>query len=170
MGEDTEFFNLLAAATAVGPNVNLSASSLTKSILADAFATILKNQLTVGCVILNPWNAADILKWNSTDLDQVTLYNIVTQGLLGTIWGAKFLVSTKVAIDKIYVCTTPEKLGVLPERKPIEVKVFDNSPSLEFLMTAWSHIGKPTPLADTKFGYIGETPDEGQYRGKAWLN
>lgn len=141
IAEDTEFFNLLAAAVAVGPNTNLTASTLTRSILADGFGTILRNQLTVGCVILNPWTAKDILKWTSTDLDQVTLYNVTTQGLLGSIWGAKFLVSTKVPTGIVYVCTTPEKLGVMPERKPLEVKVFDNSPALEYLMTSWEHIG-----------------------------
>ena len=173
IGEDEQFFALLLAATTVGPNTNLSASSLTRSILADAFGTILANQLTVGSVILNPWDAKDILKWTSTDLDQVTLYNVTTQGLLGQIWNAKFLVSTKIPRGSVYVCAVPEKLGVLPERKPVEVKVFDNSPGLEFLMTAWSHIGKQkSPIADVKSGHIGETPKEilGQSRGKTWLN
>lgn len=143
IGEDDEIFAAVqAAATLVNPAI--VAASLTRFVLADAFKTIFANQLIPATVLMNPFQYGDVLKWNSTDVDQVTVNTIVETGLIGSIMGARFLVSTRVPQGKVFVLTTPDKFGRLPERKAVEVKIFDNIPKQQYDIVGWEQIGVGT--------------------------
>jgi hypothetical protein len=43
--------------------------------------------------------------------------------------------------DKVFNLQSPNKIGPLPERKAVEVKVFDNVPKLRYSIRAWEMRG-----------------------------
>jgi hypothetical protein len=56
--------------------------------------------------------------------------------------GLQLLVSTKLQDpDVVFMTTTPDKLGRIPLRKELEVKVFDNAPKISFNIVGWELIG-----------------------------
>jgi len=141
IGEDLEFFRLLEAASAISPNTPVVASSMTRTLLAKLWGIILGNQLTPGAYIMHPINACDMLTWKSDDLDQVTLNAIITQGLMGSIFGVPLLVSTKMKRNKIFCVTTKSKLGRMPERMVFDLKIFDNVPRKRFDLLGYEILG-----------------------------
>ena len=141
IAEDDLIFSTLATAAVNGPNTSFTASSVTRYALADAFKQILTNQLIIGGVAMNPAQYADILKWNTADLDQVSVNQIIETGLFGSIFGAKMIVSTRCPVGKVFVFSTPDKNGRLPERKGVEVKVFDNIPKAQYDVVGFEQIG-----------------------------
>jgi hypothetical protein len=89
-------------------------------------------QLAPGAYLLNPLTFAEILKWDSTDLDQVSLNVVIETGSFGVLFGTRLIVSTRIPANRIYLVTTPDKLGRIPERKAVEVKIFDNIPANQY--------------------------------------
>lgn len=141
IAEDDECMRILAAAAAVTPNAPLTGSAVSKTLLADAVGRITKNQLIAATVLMNPVEYADLLKFNSTDLDQVSLNAVVETGYFGGIFGMQLIVSTRCPVGHVYVLTTKDKLGRLPERKKVEVKIFDNVPQGQYDIYGWEQIG-----------------------------
>jgi hypothetical protein len=141
IAEDDEFYRVLQAASAVSPNTPFSSSAVTKTVLADMVGSITQNQLIASTVLMNPKNYADLLKFPSNDIDQVTLNTVVETGYFGSIFGMKLIVSTRNPVNKVFVVTTPDKLGRLPERKKVEVKIFDNVPQGQYDIYGWEQIG-----------------------------
>ena len=141
IAEDDEFYRVLQAAAAVSPNTPFSSSAVTKTVLADMVGSITTNQLIASTVLMNPKQYSDLLKFPSNDIDQVTLNTIVETGYFGSIFGMKLIVSTRNPLNKVFVVTTPDKLGRLPERKKVEVKIFDNVPQGQYDIFGWEQIG-----------------------------
>ncbi len=141
IAEDDECMRILAAAAAVTPNAPLTGSALSKNLLADAVGRITRNQLIAATVLMNPTEYADLLKFNATDLDQVSLNAVVETGYFGGIFGMQLIVSTRCPAGRVYVLTTKDKLGRLPERKKVEVKIFDNVPQGQYDIYGWEQIG-----------------------------
>jgi len=145
IAEDKEIFRLLDVASNVGPNAWFSVTGagilLTRSVLADALAVIEGNQLQVGAIVMHPKRYTEIRKWNSTDLDQVTLNKITETGSVGSIMGTKLLVSPKMDQDAVYVVTTPQKLGLIPLRKDMEVKVADLPWKSAYYVVSYENLG-----------------------------
>jgi hypothetical protein len=141
IAEDDLIISTLATAVKNGPNTPFTASSVTRYAIADAFKQILSNQLIVGGIAMNPAQYADILKWNTSDLDQVSVNTIIETGLFGSIFGSRMMVSTRIPAGTVYVFTTPDKLGRLPERKGVEVKIFDNIPRAQYDIVGFEQIG-----------------------------
>lgn len=141
IAEDDECMRILAAAAAVTPNAPLTGSALGKNLLADAVGRITRNQLIAATVLMNPTEYADLLKFNATDLDQVSLNAVVETGYFGGIFGMQLIVSTRCPAGRVYVLTTKDKLGRLPERKKVEVKIFDNVPQGQYDIYGWEQIG-----------------------------
>lgn len=142
IAEDYEIFSLLDKGAFYGPNPPLSAfGPITRVALSEAWGVIASRQLIPANVVMHPSVYKDILKWGSQDLDQVTL-NVTTEtGQIGQIFGMQLLVSPKAKKDAVYVTTTPNKLGRIPVRKEMEVKVFDYVPKACFIVLAWEQIG-----------------------------
>ena len=141
IAEDDECMRVLAAAAAVTPNAPLTGSAISKTLLADAVGRITTNQLIASTVLMNPIEYSDLLKFSSTDLDQVSLNAVVETGYFGGIFGMQLIVSTRCPKGHTYVLTTKDKLGRLPERKKVEVKVFDNVPLGQYDIYGWEQIG-----------------------------
>lgn len=142
IGEDDEFFKLLQAASVVSPNTPLTATVASKGVLTTAIGNITQRQLVASTVIMNPKQYAQLLNMSSSDLDQVTLNTVIETGYFGSIFGLLLIVSTRCPVNKMYVVTTKDKLGRLPERKKVEVKVFDYPRDGEYDIYGWEQIGQ----------------------------
>ncbi len=58
----------------------------------------------------------DIRGWNNTELDPVTMREILETGLYGSIWGIDIIVSRRVPTGLVYVLAEPRFFGVMPVR------------------------------------------------------
>jgi len=132
---------VVETAAAVGPNTVVVSPSLTRNVLAELWKRITRNQLQVGAYIMHPVQYAEILKWSANELDQVTLNRQIETGLIGGYFGVPLLISNRVNEGKIFAITTPDKLGRLPERKAVEVKIFDHVEKLRYSILGWQQIG-----------------------------
>lgn len=145
IAEDREVFNILNVASLVGPNpaVSLAAGPfMSRSVLAEAYGVLAGNQLQPAQLVMHPQRYKDILKYTSDELDQVTLNAATETGSVGVFFGLQLLVSTKLPDPAVvYLTTTPDKLGRIPVRKELEVKIFDNAPKTSFNIVGWQILG-----------------------------
>lgn len=145
IAEDQEVFNILNVASVVGPNpaVTMAAGPfLSRSVLAESYGVLAGNQLQPAQVVMSPQRYADLLKYTSDEVDQVTLNATTETGSIGVFMGLQLLVSTKLPDpNTAYMVTTPDKIGRIPLRKELEVKVFDNAPKTSFNIVGWEVIG-----------------------------
>ena len=145
IAEDREVFNILNVASLVGPNpaVSLAAGPfMSRSVLAEAYGVLAGNQLQPAQLVMHPQRYKDILKYTSDELDQVTLNAATETGSVGVFFGLQLLVSTKLPDPTVvYLTTTPDKLGRIPVRKELEVKIFDNAPKTSFNIVGWQILG-----------------------------
>ncbi|MHA1303729.1 MAG: hypothetical protein ACTSPI_08510, partial [Candidatus Heimdallarchaeaceae archaeon] len=102
IAEDLNVFAVLEKAAEVGPNETLTGNRVSRAILADAKGIIGSNQLIAGAIIMNPLQYADIEKWQSDELDQVSLNTITETGMFGSILGVKLIVSTRIPVGTVY--------------------------------------------------------------------
>jgi len=145
IGEDDEVFKVLATAASLAPNTGAdlitSGHPVSKAAFADLFGVIAGRQLVPSAYVLAAKRYADIQKWNSTDLDQVSLNVLLETGQYGVLFGTRLIVSTRIDPAVIYCTTTPDKLGRIPERKAVEVKIFDNVRELQYDIVGFEQIG-----------------------------
>jgi hypothetical protein len=144
IGEDDAILGetgVMHTATTVGPNSVVVANNLSRFVLAEVGKRIVNQQLVFTTIVMHPIQYAEIWKWSANELDQVHLNRVVETGWMGGYLGAKLLVSTRCKRDSVYGLTSAEKVGHLPERKAVEVKVFDNVPRMRYDILAWEQIG-----------------------------
>lgn len=145
IAEDREVFNILNVASLIGPNpaVTMAAGPfLSRSTFAEAYGVLAGNQLQPAQVVMHPTRYTDLLKYTSDEMDQVTLNTTTETGSIGVFMGLQLLVSTKLPDPNVaFMTTTPDKLGRIPLRKELEVKVFDNAPKTSFNIVGWELIG-----------------------------
>ena len=144
IGEDDAILGengVMDVAANAGPNGTITGSSMNRYVLAELGKRIMNNQLQVAAFLMHPVQYAEIWKWSANELDQVTLNKVVETGMVGGYFGAKLLVSTRCRRDRVYALTTADKFGRLPERKAVEVKIFDNVPHLKYDILAWEQVG-----------------------------
>jgi HK97 family phage major capsid protein len=137
--EDDGIFNAFEAATGVNENTNISVpasiGSLTRDALADAYAEVEKHDLRVARVFLNARDYGDIRKFGRDQLDPVHQQSLLDTGLMGQFWGAQLIVSRRVPVGTVYVCTAPDFLGVFPIRIDLTVVAADDPQNR---MIGWS--------------------------------
>lgn len=124
-----------------GPNGTVGGNSMNRYVLAELAKRIMDKQLDCVSFLMHPVQYAEIYKWSANELDQVTLNSVVEKGVVGMLLGKKIMVSTRCRKDRVYALTTADKLGRMPERKAVEVKIFDNVPHLRYDILAWEQIG-----------------------------
>lgn len=141
--EDDQVFSLLNQAVTVGPNTSIvnNAGPAQRSDMVDLLGVILSRQLAPGAYVMHPTRYTDILKWGSDQLDQVSLNVIVETGQYGVLHGVRMILSTRVQPRVVYLTTTPDKLGRIPERKAVEVKVVDWPKDTRYYITSWEQVG-----------------------------
>ena len=156
--EDDMIFDLVKNAAVKNPNpaamatYGTATTTIAKADFAEMFGEITERQLIAKTYLLGAKTYADILKWNSDDLDPVSLNIQLETGNFGSIFGVRAIASTR--LDKnygytqegknqqpVFTLTTPDKLGRLPERKAVEVSIFDNIPKLQYDIVPYEIIG-----------------------------
>lgn len=127
--EDSRVFALMNAAAEdpSNPNADLAVTgNLTSAALSDAFANIERHDMRVAYVFMNAKDYADIRKFDRDILDTKTQGELLRTGLMGTIWGAKFIISRIVPAGTIYVTGEPEFFGRMPIRMDLTVLSADD--------------------------------------------
>lgn len=139
--EDETVFNLIeGAANAVNP-VTLSKGGLTRDALATAFREIEKHDLAATKIVMNAQAFADIRKWGQSELDPVTMHEVLQTGLFGHIWTAEILISKMVPLNTVYVLADPEFVGVMPIRQDINVIPADEPKKLRIGWVVYEEVG-----------------------------
>ena len=156
IAEDDLIFELVDSAVKHQPNQYTTyGASATDYVRKADFATMLgkiaEKQLIAKTYLLGARTQADLLKWDSNDLDQVSLNIQLETGNFGSIFGVRTVVSTRLdqVVNKldntvkqpIFALTTPDKLGRIPERKAVEVSIFDNIPKLQYDILGYEILG-----------------------------
>ena len=138
IAEDDQVFSLLSRAAAVGPNPQLAiAGPIQRADLVRMVGHLLSRQLAPGTYVMHPMRYADVLSWNADQLDQVSLNKVVETGMYGVLHGVRLILSTRMAPTSVYATATPDKLGRIPERKSVEVKVVDWPKDNCYYITSW---------------------------------
>ena len=140
--EDDQVFGLLDRAVQVGPNPIIGVTGpAQRADMVRMAGHLLSRQLAPGAYVMHPMRYTDILSWNADQLDQVSLNVIVETGQFGVLHGIRLIMSTRVKPTRIYLTTTPDKLGRIPERKAVEVKVVDWPKDTRYYVTSWEQVG-----------------------------
>jgi hypothetical protein len=146
--EDGRVFEVLDAVATNGfdnigaSNADIPATApLTPSDLADAFASVEFWDLRVARVFANAKDYSDIRKWGRDVLDIESQATLLKTGLMGTVWGAQIIVSRKVPVGKIYVCTEPEFFGRIPVRTELTVLSADDPRNRTIGFSCFENLG-----------------------------
>jgi hypothetical protein len=146
--EDTRVFDVLDAVAAGGfdnigatnPDIH-AAAPLTPADLADAFASIERNDLRVARIFANALDYSDIRKWGRDVLDIESQATLLKTGLMATVWGAQIIVSRRVPAGFIYVCAEPEFFGRIPVRTELTVLSADDPRNRTIGFSVFENLG-----------------------------
>lgn len=146
--EDTRVFEVMDAVAAAGfdnigaTNADIMAGApLTPSDLADAFASIERNDLRVARIFANATDYTDIRKWGRDVLDIETQATLLKTGLMATVWGAQIIVTRRVPAGTIYVCAEPEFFGRIPVRTELSVLSADSPQNRTIGFSVFENLG-----------------------------
>lgn len=130
--EDDQFLALLDT-TVDGNQANNAIQNSTtgcdKFFLNNVAATIQDHDLPCYGYLMRFDSFKDIRGWDNTELDPVTMREILQTGLYGTIWGIDIIVSRRVRQNRVYALAEPRFFGVMPIRT--EVILMPNDEPLE---------------------------------------
>jgi len=146
--EDTRVFEVMDAIATTGFD-NVAASNpdipatapLTPADLADAFASVERWDLRVARVFANAQDYSDIRKWGRDVLDIESQATLLKTGLQATIWGAQIIVSRRVPVGYIYVCSEPEFFGRIPVRTELTVLSADDPRNRTIGFSCFENLG-----------------------------
>jgi len=117
--EDDQFLSLLNTASAgnLVNNPNTSGTSgCDKNFLNDLSSVIMDHDLPCYGFLMRFSSYKDIRSWSTTELDPVTMREILQTGLYGSIWGIDIIVSRRVPSGTVYGLAEPRFVGVMPIR------------------------------------------------------
>lgn len=141
--EDDRIFGIIdKAAIASGQTVTNSTSDFTRGNATTMLGHLYSRNLAPGAYLMHGMRyASAVLGWGQDQVDQATMNVIIETGMLGVLHGVRLIVSPRVSPTKVYLTTTPDKLGRIPERKSLEVYAFHQTWKLRYLITAWENLG-----------------------------
>jgi hypothetical protein len=121
--EDDQFLALLNTTAQGNSTVNPLVTNpigdgggCSKPFLNVLSANILDHDLPVYGYLMRFNSFKDIRGWNNTELDPVTMREIMETGLYGSIWGIDIIVSRRVPKGLVYSIAEPRFFGVMPVR------------------------------------------------------
>lgn len=131
----------LIAANA-GQAVSSSSTKLEKDDLVDLKKKISQHDLPVAAFVMNPLTLDDILKWDDSDLDELTRREILETGVRYTLWGSiKLITSRVVDVKTVYAFSEKEFVGRMPILKDITTKLTETANKLEKGLFIFEFIG-----------------------------
>lgn len=109
--------------------------------IADAFSLVERNNLRVAHFFLNARDYSDLRKFGREILDFETQNVLLNTGILGTIYGAKIIVSIVVPVGTGYVCAEPEYFGRIPVRTELTVLSADDPVKRQLGFSVFEQLG-----------------------------
>jgi len=139
---DSEFFRVLGAMADQGfypaiDNLNTMSLSVINTIRGDQMAF----DLVTAAIIMNPKKYFDMLNVDATDVDQVTLNQIVETGYVSQLYGVKFIISKLCPVKEAYGITEAKYLGKYVQRQPDQIKIADISWNNKYIITGYANYG-----------------------------
>lgn len=134
MAEDTKVMSLVNALIAKNPAQSYTSTNPTIQIsdLVAGKKLLSVNDVPVGAYVMNPSRIDDLLALNSTDIDQLTMREMMETGVRYRIWGTTNLVTSRaVPPDTIYVFAEKEFVGRMPVLKDITIRLTETANKLE---------------------------------------
>lgn len=117
--EDDQFIALLnttAAANTASNPYTTSTTGCDKNFLNDLSSVVMDHDLPCYGFLMRFSSYKDIRSWSNTELDPVTMREIIQTGLYGSIWGIDVIVSRRVPAGTVYALAEPRFFGVMPIR------------------------------------------------------
>lgn len=142
--EDRTLFALMKRASSANQSnvvMNINRADFNIAVLADAFAKIERKGWPVDKVFMNPAQFPVIRKAGRDYIDFETQRQIIQTGLLGVLWGAQIHQSMEVPEGSIFLTTTPEGFGVMPQRIPLTVIPADVPATRQFGWSVFQQTG-----------------------------
>jgi hypothetical protein len=112
--------------------VTTTDTELLKAHLVELKKTLSQWDVPLAAFVMNQSRIDDILKWATTEIDQLTMREMLEGGVKYTIWGTVKLV-TSILIDKttVYAYAEPEFVGRMPILKDLSVRLTETANKLE---------------------------------------
>lgn len=132
--EDTKFLALIDDLLASNPGqvVNSSNTTLIKTDMITLKQKITQWSIPVAAYLMHDVRIDDILRWGQADIDQLTMREILEQGVKYTIWGGiKLITSRAVAQKSVYAFAEPEYVGRMPVLQDLTVQLTQTANKLE---------------------------------------
>lgn len=142
--EDSQFLSLLST-TAAGNVANnpviTSSTGCDKFFLNELSSVVMDHDLPNYGFLLRFDSFKDIRGWNDSELDPVTMREILETGLYGTIWGIDIIVSRLVPKGTVYSIAEPRFFGVLPIRTEVILMPDDEPKAATIGYVGYENIG-----------------------------
>jgi hypothetical protein len=142
--EDEQYLALLATTVAGNLTVNPvtpSATGCDKNFMNDLSSVVMDHDLPCYGFLMRYDSFKDIRAWDNTDLDPVSMREILETGLYGTIWGIDIIVSRKVGKGVVYANTEPRFFGVMPIRTEVMLMPNDKPEEASIGYVGYENIG-----------------------------
>jgi hypothetical protein len=105
---------------------NINITEFNPDSIADAFSGIEQSDSRVNNIFMNVEEYSVMRRWGRQILDLTTNREQLSNGILGSIWGAQINVSRIIPEGSIYVMAEPQFVGVMPIRQDITVLSADD--------------------------------------------
>lgn len=142
--EDEQYLALLATTVAGNLTANPvtpSATGCDKNFMNDLSSVVMDHDLPCYGFLMRYDSFKDIRAWDNTDLDPVSMREILETGLYGTIWGIDIIVSRKVGKGVVYANTEPRFFGVMPIRTEVMLMPNDKPEEASIGYVGYENIG-----------------------------
>jgi hypothetical protein len=142
--EDDEFLFLAAtsaAANTANNPITTSTSGCDKDFLNELTATISVRDIPVYALFMSFDSYKDIRGWDNSEVDPVTMREILQTGLYGQLWGIDIIVSRRVAVGTVYCFAEPRFFGVMPIRTEFIVMPDDQPRAAQIGFIGYEELG-----------------------------
>jgi hypothetical protein len=149
--EDDQFLTLLSTTTAGNTTNNAVTSGsagVSKTFLNDLTTVVMDHDLPCYGLLMRFKQFKDLRNWNNTEVDPVTMREVLETGLYGTIWGIDVVVSRRVTAGYVYAMAEPRFFGVMPIRTEFMLMPDDDPKQATIGYVGYEEIGMAIPNAN----------------------
>lgn len=151
--EDNQFLALLGTTASGNQSRNPilaagSYASATKQFFNDLSTTVMDHDLPCYGFLMRFDSFKDIRGWGTSEVDPVTMREILETGLYGTLWGIDLIVSRLVALGNVYAMAEPRFFGVLPIRTELILMPDDTPKAATIGYVGYEELGMSILNAD----------------------
>jgi hypothetical protein len=123
------------------PLVQDNTNGCSKAFLNKLTSEIMDHDLPCYGLVMRFSSYKDIRDWGSTDLDPVTMRELLNTGLRGTLWGIDIIVTRRQTAGRVHALAEPRFLGVMPIRTDYLVMPDDVPKKAEIGYVGYEEVG-----------------------------